>query len=179
MTDEDGHPLEDEDESGMTLCTIWVKNFEPRTEGERHHAHETILEYVQKALDDIQWETVKREFDEMIVTKKESAPGPDGFPNGICRCAGGLGFHFLFNAYKRALEGGVVPTHFAASRPCSFPSPPMSMTMVFIVRSPDALRPLTLCNCECKIITTAICFGLHWYSIRCIHSAKGASRPGK
>ena len=43
---------------------------------------------------------------------------------------------------------------------------------LLIVRSPDALRPLTLCNCDCKIITTAICFGLHRYSIWCIHPAQ-------
>ena len=41
-----------------------------------------------------------------------------------------------------------------------------------IVRSPDALRPLTLCNCDCKIITTATCFGMHRYSTRCIHPAQ-------
>ena len=46
--------------------------FEARTEGERHHCHETILEYVQKTPDDIQWETDKRELDEMMATKKES-----------------------------------------------------------------------------------------------------------
>ena len=43
--------------------------FEARTEDERHHAHETILEYVQKAPEDIQCEIDKREFDEMIATK--------------------------------------------------------------------------------------------------------------
>ena len=40
------------------------------------------------------------------------------------------------------------------------------------MRSPDALRPLAFCDCDCKIITTAICFGLHRYSIRCIHPAQ-------
>ena len=34
------------------------------------------------------------------------------------------------------------------------------------VRSPDGLRPLTLSNCDCKIITTAIFCGLHTYTIR-------------
>ena len=29
-----------------------------------------------------------------------------------------------------------------------------------IVRSPEALRPLTLCGCDCRILTTAICRGL-------------------
>ena len=41
-----------------------------------------------------------------------------------------------------------------------------------VVRSPDALRSWTLCNCDCKIITTAICFSLHRYSMRCIHLAQ-------
>ena len=58
----------------------------------------------------------KQEFDEMIATKKESAPGPDGVPYGIYRCAGGLGFRFLFNAYRIVVEGGSVLPCFASSR---------------------------------------------------------------
>ena len=41
-----------------------------------------------------------------------------------------------------------------------------------IVRTPEALRPLTLCNCDCKILTMAICRGLHWYTMRCIHPSQ-------
>ena len=104
VTDEEGHPLEDEDESGMRLCSFWSKIFESRTEAERHPAHETIVEFVQKALEDIQWTIDKQEFHEMIATKKESALGPDGIPYGICRCAGGLGSRFLYDAYKCVLE---------------------------------------------------------------------------
>ena len=33
----------------------------------------------------------------------------------------------------------------------------------------DALRPLTLCNCDFEILTSAVCRGLHWYTTRCIH----------
>ena len=68
----------------------------------------------------------------------------------------GLGSRFLCNAYKRVLEGGaVIRTVFI----------PKSSTVDdngLIVRPPDALRPLALCDCDCKIITTAICPGLHW-----------------
>ena len=63
VTDDDGHPLEDEDESGMRLCTYRGKFFESRIEGERHHSHVTLLEYVQKAPDDIQLEIDKCEFE--------------------------------------------------------------------------------------------------------------------
>ena len=41
-----------------------------------------------------------------------------------------------------------------------------------IVRSPDALRPLTLCNFDCKILTSAICRRLHRYTMRCIHTSQ-------
>ena len=68
-TDEEGHPLENEDDSG--------RMFQARIEGERHHCHENILRYVQKALDDICWEIDRNEFDELMAAKKESAPGPD------------------------------------------------------------------------------------------------------
>ena len=94
VTDEDGHPKESEDESGIILCAFWSKVFEARAEGERHHRHETILGYVQKAPDDIQLEIDRHEFDETMASKKESPPGPDGIPHSIYRCARGLG-HIL------------------------------------------------------------------------------------
>ena len=41
-----------------------------------------------------------------------------------------------------------------------------------IVISAEALRPLTLCNCDSKILTSAICPGLHWYTVRCVHPSQ-------
>ena len=122
---------------------------------------------MQNVLEFLQWTIDKQEFDEMIATKKESAPGPVGIPHGIYRCAGGLGSRFLFNAHKCVVEGGSVPTHFAASRTVFIPESSTVDDNSLMVRSPDALRPLTLCNCDCKIITTAMCFGLQRYSTWC------------
>ena len=93
-------------------------------------------------------------------TKKESAPGPDGVPYSIYKCAGGLGFLFLFNACKRVLQGGAVPTHFAASRTVFVPKSSDVDDNGLVVRSPDALRPLTLCTCDCKIVAMAVCLWL-------------------
>ena len=45
----------------------------------------------------------------MLATKKESAPGP-----GI-RCGEGFGSQLLFNAYRYVVEGGSIPSRFAAS----------------------------------------------------------------
>ena len=87
---------------------IGVQSFGARVDGERHRHCENILRYVQKAPDDIRWELDKNEFDELMATKKESAPGPGGIPYSFYRCARGLGWQVLFNAYKHVLEGGTV-----------------------------------------------------------------------
>ena len=80
VSDEDGHPLENEGGSGRRLCEYRSTIFQARIEGERHHCHETILRYVQKAPDDTRWEIDKNEFDKLMAAKEESAPGPDGIP---------------------------------------------------------------------------------------------------
>ena len=134
VTDEYGHLLENEDESCRRLCEYWSTIFQARNEGERHHHCETILRYVQKALDDIRWEIDGNEFDELIATKNESAPGPDGIPKSLYRCAGGLGSRFLHIAYKHVLEGGVIPALFAESR------------TVFISKSSDVCRGIKPCT---------------------------------
>ena len=93
-------------------------------------------------------------------------------PHCLCRCAAGLGSQFLYNAYKHVIEGGPVPAQFAASRTVLIPKSSDVDNNGLIVRSPDALRPLTPCNCDCKILTTAICGGLLWYTMRCIHPSQ-------
>ena len=104
--------------------------------------------------------------------KKDSAPGTDGIPYGAYRSAEGLGSQFLFNAYRSLMEGGTVPEHFAESRTVFIPKTSDIDDNGRIIRSPDALRPLTLCNCDCKLLTSAICRGLHWYTMRCIHPSQ-------
>ena len=72
VTNEDGRPLENEDESGRRLCEHWGTIFQARVEGQRHHHYEDILRYVQKAPGDIRWEIDKNEFDELMATQKKS-----------------------------------------------------------------------------------------------------------
>ena len=112
VTDEEGHPLDNEDESGRRLCEYWGTIFQARVEGPRHHQHEDILRCVQQALDDIRWTIDQAESDDLLALKKDTAPGPDGIPSGAYRCAGGLGSKFLSNAYRAFLEGGAVPDLF-------------------------------------------------------------------
>ena len=116
VSDDEGHPLENEDESGRMPREYRGPTPQARVEGPRHHQSENLSQYVQKAPDDIRWSIDRTEFDELIATKKDSAPGPDGIPYGAERCAGGLSSQFLYNAYTYLLEGGTLPEHFAESR---------------------------------------------------------------
>ena len=156
VTDEEGHPLENEDESGRRLCEYWGTIFQARVEGPRHHLYENILRYVQKAPDDIRWTIDKTEFDDLIALKKDLAPGLDGIPYGAYRCTGNLGSQFLFNARRAPLKGGTVPEYFAENRTVSFPKTSDTDDLGRIIRLPDALRPLTLCNCDCKLLTSPL-----------------------
>ena len=122
---------------------------------------------------------VETEFDDVFAMKKDSAPGPDGIPYGAYRCAGGLGSQFVNNAYRALWEGGAVPDHFAESRTVFIPKPSDIDDNGRIIRSPDALRPLTWCNCDRKLLTSAISRGLHRYTMRCILPRRGASHPDK
>ena len=152
--------------------SIWGSIFQACIEGPRHHQYENIFRYVQKAPDDIRWTIDRTEFDELISLKTGSAPGPDGIPYGAYLCAGGLGSQFLFNAHKYLLEGGTIPEHFAESRSVFIPKTSDIDDNGRIILYPDALRPLTLCNCDCKLLTSDICRGLHWYTMRCIHPSQ-------
>ena len=70
------------------------------------------------------------------------------------------------------LEGGTVPEHFAESRTVFIFKTSGIDDNGRIFRSPDALRPLTLCNRDRKLLTSAVCRGLHWYTMRCIHPSQ-------
>ena len=74
----------------------------------------------------------------------------------------------VFSAYKHVLEGGTTPAHFAESRTVFIPKSSHIDNDGRIVRSPEALRPLTLCKWDC----TGNCRGLHWYIMRCTHPSQ-------
>ena len=46
----------------------------------------------------------------------------------------------------------------------------MTMEELFDIQTRS--RPLTLCNCDCKLLTSAVYRGLHWYTMRCIHPSQ-------
>ena len=62
------------------------------------------------------------------------------------------------------------------AEPCSSPS-----LLIYIeghiFRAPETLRSLTRCNCVCKVITAAMCFGLRRNSIECMVRCNSIDSP--
>ena len=114
VTDEDGHPQENEDESGRRSCELWSTIFQGRSEDGKHHRLGTILNCVQKALDNIRWEIGWNEFDELMATKS------------LLRAL--MEFHIASIGVREAWVLGVSPTPFNMSLKVS-PNPPSSTTM--------------------------------------------------
>ena len=92
-----------------------------------------------------------------LLGKETSAPGPDRILYVVYRCAGGLGSKLLDRAYQGILEGNTIPDCFAESRTFFIPKTSGTDDLGRIIRSLGALRPLTLCNCDCKLLTSAVC----------------------
>ena len=79
----------------------------------------------------------------------------------VNRSAGGIGAKFLCVAYEAVLVEAARPAGFLFTNAQGLWS-----------RTPEALRPLTLCNCDCKVVTSAMCAGLRKCSVECIHPSE-------
>ena len=88
------------------------------------------------------------------------------------RSAGGIGAKSLFAANEPTLRGTAPPAGFGASRTVFTPKDSDANAQSLLIRMPEALRPLTLCNCDCKVITSALCVGLRKHSNGCVHPSQ-------
>ena len=89
----------------------------------------------------------------------------------LLQVCGRIGFAVSVQRIQ-VLKGGTIPALFAESRTVFIPKSSDVDNHGRIVRSQEALHLLTLSNCDCKILTTAICRGLHWYTMRCIQPSQ-------
>ena len=102
-----------------------------------HDQHEDVLRYVQQAPDDLSWTIDQAEFDDLLALKKETAPALTEFltvPTGVLVA-------WVRSSSLMQIE-------------LSWKGAPSLTSYIDdhgrIIRSPDTLRPLTLCNCDCK-----------------------------
>ena len=97
-----------------------------------------MLSFVRPALHDMKWAIGLDDFEELLASKRESAPRPHGLPYSVHRSARGIGARFLFAAYRAALQGSALPVGFGAR--CTV----FMFKIYLLIRSPGSVRPLTL-----------------------------------
>ena len=152
---EDGRVLDDADDAGHCLREHWSRIFHARKEVAQDVNPKDVMRHVVRAPDDIVWTMSEEDFCTMLARKRELAPSQDGLPYIIYRCAGGIEAKLLFKTYGTLVAGGRPPDGCTASRTVFIPRSCEVHEQGRIVGSPGALLPLTLCNCVCKVITTA------------------------
>ena len=109
-----------------------------------------MLSFVELAPHNLNWIIESIEFEDMLASKRESAPGPGGLPYSVYRSVGGIRAKFLFAAHEAILRGPAPPAGFGASRTVFIPKTCDVNAQSLLIRTPEALRRLTLCNCDCK-----------------------------
>ena len=149
VTDEDGHPLEDEDESGMRLCNFCGRylSYVPRTSGTMPTRPFSITFRKLLMVFSGKWTSVS------VMKWQLQIKNP-------------LQHHIVFHIVSTGVRVGWGLTS-------------CSMLIDVCLRVPGSHAfcckhyrfhsQIFQCYCDCMIITTAICFGLHRCSIRCIH----------
>ena len=138
ISDVNDLPNFDPDGAAHRLCQHWSSVVGARCTNIPNDPAQMILPIVQPAPRELIWSIGLDEFEELLASKRDSAPDPDGLPNRVCRCAGGSGPRCRVRLSHTAL----VP----AERSFFFPKTRNTNDRGLVIRS---LRRLTLRICDC------------------------------
>ena len=116
ISDVENVPIFEPDDAARKLCQHLGNIFSARNADIPNDCAEAMLALLQHAPPDLRWNIGLDEFNEILASKRESAPGPDGLPFFLYRSAGGIGVRFLFAADQACLQGAALPVGFGASR---------------------------------------------------------------
>ena len=97
----------------------WSGIFRARDFGIPAEQADTMLSFVVPALREMNWVVEFSALEEMLVPKRQSAPGPDGLPYSVYPSDGGVSAEFPFSTYEAVLMAAAPPAGFAAL--CSSP----------------------------------------------------------
>ena len=115
----DDAPIFVPDDAARRLCQNWSGIFRVPDYGIPAGQADTLLSFVVPALREMKWATEFSAFEEMLASKRESAPGPDGLPYSVYQSAGGIGAKFPSATYEAVLMAAAHPAGFGAL--CSSP----------------------------------------------------------
>ena len=96
---------------------------------------DTMLSFVVPALREKNWAVEFSALEEMLASKRESAPGPDRLPYCVYRSAGGVGAKFSCANCEAVLMEAAVPAGFCAL--CFIPNSGDTNAQGLLIRTPE------------------------------------------
>ena len=89
--DGDEDPIFHPDDAARRRWQHWSGIPRARDDGIHKEIAETMLSCVEPTPRDMNWTVKCSAFEEMLASKRESVPSPDGLPSSVYRSAGGIG----------------------------------------------------------------------------------------
>ena len=108
-----------------------------------------------------------------------SAPGPDGVSYRTWKACGREAHDILYESCLEILRGGTAPVWFNSARVVFIPKTGDEEYCGSVAAEPGHLRPLSLSNCDHKLVCVAVCCSLRRICDDTVHEAQRGFRKGK
>ena len=149
----------------------------PRHWALEHLPRATTIGFVQRVREDLQWTLNKEDYDALYWPQRSQHLLPTAY-NTACIAAQRELVPNCSLRMDNTSQGAVLHrTSLPWQNTVFTPKSDATDEWGRIVRSPVALRPLTLCNYDCKVLTTDLCFAfLALALLRLLHPPRPAMR---
>eukprot|EP00959_Pyramimonas_sp_CCMP1952_P382986 8024854-Pyramimonas_sp.AAC.1 len=101
------------------------------------------------------WILTEDWFYSILTAKKDTTPGPDGIPYSSWRASGDIGKKVLYDLYLHLMQLGTLPGSFNECTAAFLPKGSAQLGHES-ARQPASTRPLSLSNCDNKLLSSAI-----------------------
>ena len=146
--------------------------------GSSDAAAEALGGFVQQCPGDL--EPISRnEFYKVCDVNRWFAPGPDGVSYRTWKACGRESRDILYDCYLKILGGGTAPSWFNSARIVFIPKTDDEEYCESVAAEPGGLRPLSLSNCDHKLVCVAVCCALRRICDDTVHEARRGFRKGK
>ena len=143
------------DEAAQLLANHWSAVFDEQQGSSEHY--ELLENFVQQANSLGQWQVSQLELEELLPRLRASAPGPDGIRYLAYYNTTDTSTPILYDVYMAILSGLAPPSDFNHGLLAFLPKgDDPSDSSPSPTRSPEHTRPLTIANCDQKIVSKLI-----------------------
>ena len=154
----------------------WEKVF--NSGGGSDAAAGALGEFVQKCPGDL--EPISRdEFYKVCDVNRRSAPGPDGVSYRTWKACEREAHDIHYDCYLKILRSGTAPSWFNSARVVFIPKADDEEYCESVAAEPGDLRPLSLSNCDHKLVCVAVCCALRRICDDTVHGAQRGFRKGR